>query len=170
MALVSTESMTPNTSVSFLLIFSSIAMAMVLTLIPLPNWLAIGRPAFFAATVVFWALMQPRSFGVTSAWVCGLFLDTSYSTPLGEHALALAAAAFLVYRFKDLYWSLPLIQQGIALLPVFALYEFVLFWIDGVGNRDVDLLWRWLPVVSTAIIWPIWVLVLERFAAIEVKS
>lgn len=162
--------MTPNSPVSFLLMFSSIAIAMVLTLIPLPNGVAIIRPAFFAATVVFWALMQPRSFGVISAWICGLFLDTAYGTPLGEHALALATAAFLAFRLRKLYWSLPLIQQGVALLPVFALYEFVLFWIDGVGNRDVGLLWRWLPVASTVIIWPIWVLILERFAAIEVQS
>lgn len=162
--------MSPNAPVSLLLVFSSVALAMILTLIPLPAWIGIGRPAFFAATVVYWALMQPRSFGVISAWICGLFLDASYSTPLGEHALALAAAAFLVYRFRNLYWSLPLFQQGIALVPVFALYEFILFWIDGVGNRHVEPLWRWLPVATTAIIWPLWALVLERFAAIEVKS
>lgn len=162
--------MAPAGNVSLLLIFSSIAMALVLTLIPLPPWIAIARPAFFAATVIYWALMVPQQFGVVSAWVCGLFLDVSYGTPLGQHALALAAATFLVFRLKDLYWSFPLIQQSVALFPVFALYEFVLFWIDGASGRVVDPLWRWLPVISTMVIWPLWSILLERFAAIDVKS
>lgn len=162
--------MAPAGNVSLLLIFSSVAMALVLTLLPLPTWIAIARPAFFAATVIYWALMAPRQFGVISAWVCGLFLDTSYGTPLGEHALALAAAAFLVSRLKDLYWSFPLVQQSVALFPVFALYEFVLFWIDGASGRAVDPMWRWLPVLSTMAIWPLWSVLLERFAAVEVKS
>ena len=88
--------MSPNANVSLLLIFSSIAMALVLTLIPLPHWIAIARPAFFAATVVYWALMEPRRFGVISAWICGMFLDASYGTPLGQHALALAIVTFVV--------------------------------------------------------------------------
>ncbi len=162
--------MSPNANVSLLLIFSSIAFALVLTLIPLPVWAAISRPAFFAATVAFWALMQPHRFGVISAWVCGLFLDASYGTPLGQHALALAIVTFVIARFKDFYWSIPLIQQSLTLLPVFALYEFILFWIDGVSGRAVDPLWRWLPVLSTTIVWPFWVLALERFATIEVQS
>lgn len=162
--------MSPNAHVSLLLIFSSIAIALVLTLIPLPPWAAVARPAFFPATVIFWALMQPRTFGVVSAWICGMFLDASYGTPLGQHALALAAASFVVFRFKDLYWSFPLLQQSVALVPVFMLYEFVLFWIDGASGRYVEPLWRWLPVATTVLIWPIWVLLLERFAAIEVKS
>lgn len=162
--------MSPKANVSLLLIFSSMALALVLTLIPLPNSVAVGRPAFFAATAIFWAMMQPRRFGIISAWVCGMFLDASYGTPLGQHALALALAAFVVNRLKDLYWGFPILQQSVALLPVFALYEFVLFWIDGASGRTVEPLWRWLPVVSTTLFWPFWVLVLERFAAIDVQS
>lgn len=162
--------MSPNANVSLLLIFSSIAMALVLTLIPLPTWAAITRPAFFAATIAFWALMQPSRFGIISAWVCGMFLDASYGTPLGQHALALAAIAFVIARVKEFYWGIPLIQQSLTMLPIFVLYEFILFWIDGAYGRAVDPIWRWSPVLSTAIIWPLWVLILERFAAIEVQS
>ena len=162
--------MTPNANVSLLLIFSSVAIALVLMLVPLPPWAAMARPAVFPATVIYWALMQPRRFNIISAWCCGLLLDASYSTPLGQHALALALAAFVVYRFKDLYWGFSLVQQSVALLPVFALYEFVLFWIDGVQDRSVDPLWRWLPVASTALFWPLWALMLERYADLEVKG
>ncbi|MDN5862163.1 MAG: rod shape-determining protein MreD [Salinisphaera sp.] len=149
---------------------ASLVMALLLTLVPLPVWAALARPSFYAATVLFWALYLPRHFGVIAAWCCGLFLDASYAAPLGQYALALALASFVVIKMRGLLWVLPPLQQAIALLPALLLYEFVLFWIDGVSGRGTDPLWRWLPVLSTAAIWPLWSACLERLVEIEVKS
>lgn len=161
--------MTPNSPVSPLLIVGSLALALVLMLIPLPPWAAMARPAFYPATVAFWALTQPRRFGVISAWVCGLLMDVVYATPLGQHALALAICAFAVFKLKELLWEFPVVQQSFVLLPVFLVYEFILFWIDGVSGRSVEPLWRWLPALTTAVIWPFWAVLLERTTGSEVS-
>jgi rod shape-determining protein MreD len=161
--------MTPNASVNPLLIVGSLALALVLMLVPLPSWAAMARPAFYLATVLFWALTQPRRFGVVAAWVCGLLLDVIYATPLGQHALALAICAFVVFKLKDLLRDFPVLQQSFVLLPLFLLYGFILFWIDGVNGRNVDPLWRWLPALTTAAIWPFWTAFLERMTGSEVS-
>ncbi len=161
--------MIANTQVSSLLIGATLGVGIVLALLPLPEWAAIMRPAFYVATVLFWVLMQPLRFGVVAAWCCGILIDVLYGTPLSQHGLALAVAAYLVVKLRELLWTFPLWQQALLLLPVFAAYEFVLFWIDGVNDADVDMLWRWLPVVTSTLIWPFWAFCLERVAELEVR-
>lgn len=160
--------MIPNGPVNPLLIAGSLALALVLMLVPLPAWAAIARPAFYPATVLFWALVQPARFGVFAAWVCGLLMDVVYGTPLGQHALALAVLTFAAFKLKDLFRDAPALQQSVLLLPLLLVYEFILFWIDGVGGRSVDPLWRWLPALTTATVWPLWVVLLERATGTEV--
>lgn len=161
--------MTSDSAANPLLILGSLALALVLMLVPLPFWASMARPAFYPATVLFWALSQPRRFGVIAAWLCGMLMDVVYSTPLGQHALALAICAFVVFKLKDLLRDFPLPQQALVLLPVFLVYEFILFWIDGVNGRSVDPLWRWLPAFTTAAIWPLWATFLERITASKVS-
>lgn len=161
--------MNPSAPVNPLLIAGSLALALILMLVPLPTWAAIARPAFYPATVLFWALTQPDRFGVFAAWTCGLLMDVVYGTPLGQHALALALCAFAAFKVKDLFRSFPTPQQSLVILPLLLFYEFVLFWIDGVGGRSVDPLWRWLPALTTAAVWPLWAVLMERATGAEVS-
>ena len=154
--------------VSGLLILFTLGIGLVLMLLPLPDALAAIRPAIYPATVLFWVLMQPLRFGLVAAWACGILIDVIYGTPFAEHGLALAVAAYIVIKLRSLLWTFPLWQQGLLLTPVFVVYEFVLFWIDGVAGAEVDQWWRWLPVASTVIVWPFWAFLLERIAEFEV--
>lgn len=158
-----------NHHVSGLLIVFTLGLGLILTLLPAPEMIAAARPAFFPATVLFWVLMQPLRFGIIAAWCCGIIVDVIYGTPFAEHGLALAVAAYAVIKMREILWTFPVWQQALLLTPVFVLYEFVLFWIDGVAGAEADQWWRWLPVVSTVIIWPVWAFVLERIAELEVR-
>lgn len=159
-----------DSQASIAVIAGTLLFGLILTLMPLPSWVAVARPAFYPATILFWALIQPRQFGVIAAWCCGLLLDVAYGTPLGQHALAVGLAAFLVFKLKELLHTFPAWQQALTLLPIFLIYEFTLFWIDGVSGRQADALWRWLPAFSTALIWPLWGALLERIASVAVKT
>lgn len=153
---------------SGLLIVMTLGVGLFFTLLPLPDVLAAIRPLFYPATVLFWVLIQPGRFGLIAAWGCGILLDVIYGAPLSEHGLALAVAAYAVIRMRNLLWGFPVWQQAVMLAPIFLLYEFVLFWIDGVAGASVNPWWRWLPVLSTVIVWPFWAGLLERVAEIEV--
>lgn len=133
---------------------ASLLAALVLTVVPLPPALGVVRPAWVLLVVAYWNTTLPRQVGITVAWASGLFMDVLLVTVLGEHALALTLVSFCVLKLNGLLRTFPLWQQSLALLPVFILYEFVLFWIDGATGRSVDPLWRWAPVISTTLFWP----------------
>ncbi|KEZ77409.1 rod shape-determining protein MreD [Salinisphaera hydrothermalis] len=154
--------------VSSLLIVVTLAVSLVITLLPMPATMSAARPAFYTMTVLFWTANQPQRFGPIAAWLAGIAIDVLYGTPFAEHGLAMAVAAYVVVKGRELLWSFPLIQQSLLMLPVFAVYEFMLFWIDGVAGLDVNQWWRWLPVFSSALLWPIWAFLLERIAELEV--
>ncbi len=133
----------------------SLLVALVLTVIPLPAAIGALRPAWVVLVIVFWNTQLPRRVGVTVAWIAGLLLDQLTGTVLGEHALALTLVSFAALKLHELVRTFPLWQQGLALVPVFVGYEFVLFWVDGVTGHAVAPLWRWAPVISTTLLWPI---------------
>jgi len=135
--------MIANKQVSGLLIGVSLGVALLLIMLPLPGWLEPFRPALFVTTVLFWVLMQPLRFGITCAWICGILLDVLYGTPLSQHGLALALAAYIIVKLRELLWIIPYWQQPLLLLPVFLVYEFILFWMDGIMGFDVTPLRRW---------------------------
>jgi len=158
-----------NKQVSSLLIGSSLLIAILLVILPLPPWALLYWPNFLVITVLFWVLMQPLSFGLGMAWCCGLLIDVLHGTPLGQHGLAMAVAAYLVLKLREILWFSVYWQQALFLLPVFGIHEFVLFWIDGVIGHDIEPLHRWLPVCTNTVIWPACALCLERFAERDVR-
>ncbi|MGH8142153.1 MAG: rod shape-determining protein MreD, partial [Steroidobacteraceae bacterium] len=72
--------------------------ALVLTLVPLPHWAAILRPAFLVLVVLYWSTMLPRAGGMTLGFGSGLALDAFQGSVLGEHALALSFVTYLAIR------------------------------------------------------------------------
>lgn len=160
--------MIANKQVSGMLIGSSLIVTLLLIMLPLPNWAVAFRPAFFVTTVLFWVLMQPLRFGICTAWLCGLLIDVLYGTPLSQHGLALAVSAYSVVKLRELLWIVPYWQQPLLMLPVFVIYEFILFWIDGIIGYDVALLRRGIFVASSTLFWPFWAYWLERIAEKDV--
>jgi rod shape-determining protein MreD len=44
-----------------------------------------------------------------------------------------------------------------------ALYQFIVFWLDGIIGQPVTTWMRWLPVISGAILWPMLVAGLDTW-------
>ena len=135
-------------------IFKSVLVALALTLVPLPSWLAIARPDFLVLVVFYWSIQTPRSGGIGLGWVCGLLLDAFQGPVLGEHALAVALVAYLGVREHQRIRTKPLLQQALMLLAVLVLYEFVLWAIDGWSGHPLTTPLRWVPAFTGALLWP----------------
>ena len=135
-------------------IAKTVLVALVLTLVPLPAWLAIIRPDFLVLVVFYWSVQTPRSAGIGLGWVCGLLLDAFQGPVLGEHALAVALVAYLGVREHQRIRTKPLLQQALVLLAVLALYEFVLWAIDGWSGHPLTTPLRWVPALTGALLWP----------------
>ena len=137
------------------LVAGSLFIAAAFMLVPLPAWFALARPALLPLVTLYWVLQMPRRFGLLAGWCLGLLLDILFGTVLGQHALALVLCCFLVSKFGEFIRSYRLWQQAMLFLPVFLVYEFVLFWIEGLTGRSFDPLWRWAPAVSSSLCWPV---------------
>ena len=129
--------------------------ALVLQLLELPGWLAAIRPPFVPMAVAYWALTTgPQPTGVLGAWLAGLMLDVLLGTVLGQHALGLVIIVFMVRQSRNFLVLFPVWQAGAILTPLWLLYTFLMFWIDGVTGHQADPWMRWLPVISAALLWP----------------
>lgn len=132
----------------------SIIVALMLMLMPMPDWAVAFRPDWLLLTLIYWAMMLPRTWSVGSAWIVGLVLDVSQGTILGQHALALCFIVFITVRFHLLMRVFPVSQLTATVFALIALYQFILFWINGVAGISVPAVSYWGPVISGTIIWP----------------
>ena len=136
------------------LLLSSLV-ALILTVLPLPPWLDVVRPAFLVLTVIFWSISAPRAGGLAIGFFAGLALDVFQGPVLGEHALALSLITYIVVREHQRIRSKPAIQQALVpILPLLILYEVVLFMIDGWTGHPVVSPLRWVHTLTGALIWP----------------
>ncbi|NND58772.1 MAG: rod shape-determining protein MreD [Gammaproteobacteria bacterium] len=141
---------------------ASIVIGLVLAIVPLPWWLAALRPSWLALIIVYWLLHEPRRVGLLTAFLGGLFLDTLHGALLGQHALALVLIGFVTQRFNLRIRVFPMSQQIATVLMLIALYEFMLYWVDGVSGQPASDWRRWLPVLSSAAFWPVVTIVMQK--------
>ena len=132
----------------------TIILAIMLTVMPLPDWADPFRPDWVALTLVYWAMMLPRTWSSGSAWIVGIVLDVAQGTILGQHALALCFIIFITVRFHLLMRVFPMQQLTATVFAILTLYQFILFWINGVAGIDVPLVDYWGPVITGTILWP----------------
>ncbi len=140
----------------------SIIAALALAVMPVPGAVGPFRPDWVALALLYWSLVSPRGFGLLTAFWTGLALDTLNGALLGQHALALLVIVYLSRRFYLRLRVFPISQLTMAVTVLLLVYQFVLFWIDGVAGRTVPLVERWAPVVSGAVVWLVVVGLTER--------
>jgi rod shape-determining protein MreD len=143
------------------IIWFSFALALLLSVVPVPSFMDTARPLWLAMFVTYWMLALPHRVGMTTAWLLGLAADVLYGSLLGQNALALSLVAFLVLTLQQRLRVAPLWSQSLMLLIVFGLAQLVQLWLNVlVGNRPSTLLFL-LPVPISALCWP-WVSVVLR--------
>ena len=137
-------------------IWVSFALALLLSVAPMPTFMETGRPLWLALFLTAWTLALPPRVGMTTAWVLGLAADVLYGTLLGQNALILTFITFLVLSLHQRLRMFPMWQQSLVLLVVFGLAQLVQLWLNALtGNRPPTLLFI-LPALVSALLWP-WV-------------
>ena len=132
---------------------SSLVATLALASVPLPDIVAPARPDWVAVVLLYWSLMAPRHFSLLTAFWMGIALDTLTGALLGQNALALLVVVYLAEKFHLQLRVFPLSQLAITVLLLLGLYEFILFWIDGMAGRTVPLVERWLPPLTGTLAW-----------------
>jgi len=144
-------------------VFISVLAALVLTILPLPRWLEILRPDLVLLVVIYWSLTAPRVAGLTFAWLCGFGIDVIRGMVLGQHAVAFLLVATITHHFQLRMRIFRIWHQAFAVLLLLAIYQFTVFWIDGIVGEAVVTWLRWIPVLTGALLWPIAVAVMDTW-------
>jgi rod shape-determining protein MreD len=133
--------------------FFALFFALVFAVVPLPDGIASFRPSWVAVTLLYWGLVAPQRYGLATAFLSGLALDTLTGALLGQHALALIVIVYLAQRFYLRLRAFPTSQLALTVAVLLGLYEFLLFWIDGVTGRTVPVTARWAPILTSTLLW-----------------
>jgi rod shape-determining protein MreD len=133
----------------------SLALGVLLQLMPLPSALAAIRPPFAIMLVIFWALAAPRLAGIGGGFAVGLALDIYRGSVLGQHALAGSILAYVIARQHLLVRTKPIFEQALLVGGALLGYEALIWLIEGwLGQARGD--WtRWLGALAGTLVWPI---------------
>ncbi len=146
----------------------SLLLAVFLTILPLPTWATWSRPLWVLMVLCYWVLALDEKISVGIAWLIGILLDILGGTVFGEHALVMCLSIFILLKIKKQVRMFPLWQQAVVILLLSALYQGIIYLIQGIlGNPPATILY-WISIVTTAIFWP-WVFIILRDTRLRFK-
>lgn len=145
-----------------MVIFLSLVVALLLSIMPMPLWAQWGRPEWVAIVLLYWVMALPERVGIGIAGLAGLALDVVEGAPLGQNMFALGVVTYLVLiLYQRLRMFTPL-QQSAVIFVLVGLYQLLCHWVQTlIGTPSPNLLFI-LPALVSAMIWP-WLLIFLRF-------
>jgi len=150
---------------SFSLILLTVAAALLLSILPLPEIIAPLKPYWVALVMIYWALETRNVITLGFAFLIGLTLDIFSGSLMGLHALSLVVMVFLVQRFRFRLRFFPPWQQAASVLGLLLNDRIILVWINTLLNEPAPTWQYWLPPVIGMAVWPWLFLLLDRMRA-----
>lgn len=151
-------------------ILISLAVALLLTIFPLPQWGEELRPQWVALALIYWNLAVPERVGVFWAWTVGLVLDVTTGTVLGQHALSLSVISWLAVELHKRIRVFPIMQQAASVWILLLVERLLSMWVMGATGRPTPSPFYWMPTFIGMLLWPGVVVLLRglrrRFAVV----
>ncbi len=144
-----------------LVIFVSFVLALMLTILPLPEWVRFYRPQWYTLVLIYWAMAAPQRVGVGVGWAVGITVDVITGTLLGQHALALSLIAYITQKMHQRLRLFPIWQQSLTVLILLHIEKLFNMWIMGAISQPVPPLLFWAPPFVGMLLWP-WIYIVLR--------
>ena len=144
-----------NKNQNRIIAFSIFAIAMMLTIIPFPEFIAHYMPDWGLMALIFLSINLPKEFNLSTAFFIGLITDVIKGTILGQHTLSSIIIVFATTKYHLQLRSFTKIQLLANVLVLSILYHFILFWVNGVAGVSSSLESYWAPIIGNFIAWPI---------------
>jgi rod shape-determining protein MreD len=135
-------------------VFFSVLVALVVQVMPLPDWLSLVRPSFIGLIILYWSIFAPHAGGIFAPWIAGLALDVFKGDVLGQNALAIALIAYITMTLHQRLRNQTLIQQSLFVCLMLYVSEIVVWGIEGWSGQSVSSPWRWVQPMIGAMLWP----------------
>ena len=138
----------------FWVIALTFLVALMLSAVPLPEWIQWGWPKWVAMVLIYWVIALPHRVGVSVGWIIGLFLDILQGSLLGQNALALSLVAYLAHSLHQRLRMYSVLQQSAMVLVLLGINQLICYWIQGLVGVRAQTLWFLLPTVVSTLLWP----------------
>jgi rod shape-determining protein MreD len=146
---------------SYWVIILTFLLATLLSIIPMPEWLIWARPEMLALVLINWAIAQPHRVGIFTGLVLGVLMDVLEGAVLGQNALSLAVLAMLSLVLYQRMRVTSLWQQSAMVFLLIGINQLICQWIQnlqGVASQSLIFL---LPAFTSALLWPVILLILR---------
>lgn len=144
-----------------LVIIVTLCVALLLMILPMPEWARAFRPQWVTLVLLYWAIALPHRVGVGSGFATGLVLDVLTGTLLGQHALGLSVVAFLAIQLHQRIRVFPFWQQSLGVLILLMIEHLLALWVIGATRGTAPGLIYWAVPPIGALLWP-WIFVTLR--------
>jgi len=144
-------------------VLTSVAVAMFLTLLPLPPWLELIWPYWVALVIIYWCLETRELISLGGVFLMGITLDLITGSLLGMHALSLIIVVYLVNRFRARIRFFPPWQQALSVMALLLNDRIIVLWINTFRGEPFPSFDFWLAPVAGMLAWPWLFLLLDRF-------
>ncbi len=139
----------------------TLLIAIILAVLPMPEWTVWWRPAWVLLVLIYWAMVVPSRVAIGTAWCTGLLVDLLCGTLLGEHALGYAIVIYFINRMHIRLRMYPVMQQAVSVFVFVLMYQFIIYCIQGfIGELPSSRLY-WMSSLTSMLLWP-WLFVLMR--------
>lgn len=144
-------------------ILTTIIIAALLSVIPLPASVQIAWPDWFNLVVFYWVLALPLHLGVTFGWFVGLLEDIVSFSVLGQHAFAKAFTGMLAGIVSTKFQLFNVLEKILLILILQSVNIGVVALINLLALDAPIHLSLWKSALSTAVVWPILSFLLYQF-------
>ena len=135
--------------------------AYVLAVLPLPGWALWARPEWVALVLIYWTIALPQRVGMVTGLALGIGLDVLEGAVIGQNAFSLVIVSLLSLVLYQRLRVYNLFQQASLVFVLIGINQLVCQWVqnlEGAGDRSLLFL---LPAFSSALLWPVVLLILR---------
>lgn len=139
---------------AYWVILASFFCALTLAVLPLPQWLAWGRPEWVVLVLIYWVIALPHRVGLITALLLGLMLDLVEGAVMGQNAFALVVVALLSVLLYQRLRVFSLAQQAGVVFVLAGINQMICQWVQNLEGAGASNLMFLLPAFSSALLWP----------------
>jgi rod shape-determining protein MreD len=140
---------------AYWVILATFVVALVLAVLPLPQWLLWARPEWLALALIYWTIALPQRVGVLTALSLGIAMDVLEGAVLGQNGFALVVVAVLALLLYQRLRVFSLLQQAGVVFVLIGIHQLICQWVQNLEGAGAQTSLFLLPALTSALLWPV---------------
>ena len=146
----------------YLLVLFSFALALLLSIYPLPFAWLWWRPDFVLLVALYWVSVFPLTMSFLFLCLVGLFQDLLLAEPLGQHSMSMIIAVYVCMLAHRRVRNFTLWKEAGWIFILVFLAQIPSVWVQTLSGRPISGLLFFAPALSSALLWPLFRPLMER--------